>query len=125
MKWGISPSREMPHFFVYFSTRTIMVCLHFYSSLVAERRYPFIKRKVSIPTQEVKEIFKNLYSVFLYKISGVLLNATDNTIISVMIGTGMVGYYSNYSLITIQVTNLVNTVFYSLTASLGNLVVRE
>ena len=27
MKWGISPSREMPHFFVYFSTRTIMVCL--------------------------------------------------------------------------------------------------
>ncbi len=37
----------------------------------------------------------------------------------------MVGYYSNYSLITIQVTNLVNTVFYSLTASLGNLVVRE
>lgn len=27
MKWGISPSSEMPHFFVYFSTRTIMVCL--------------------------------------------------------------------------------------------------
>ena len=31
MKWGISPSREMPHFFVYFSTRTVMVCLHIFS----------------------------------------------------------------------------------------------
>jgi len=27
MKWGISPSSEMPHFFVYFSTRTVMECL--------------------------------------------------------------------------------------------------
>lgn len=98
---------------------------NFYSSYVAEKQYPFIKKHVSMPIKEVKEIFKNLYSVFLYKISGVLLNATDNTIISIMIGTGMVGYYSNYSIITLQVTNLVNTIFYSLTASLGNLVVRE
>ena len=29
MKWGISPSSEMPHFFVYFPTRTIMVCLRY------------------------------------------------------------------------------------------------
>lgn len=33
MKWGISPSREMPHFFVYFSTRTVMVCLRAYGVL--------------------------------------------------------------------------------------------
>lgn len=98
---------------------------NFYASWVAERQYPFIKKHVAMPLVEVKEIFRNLYSVFLYKVSGVLLNATDNTIISVMIGTGMVGYYSNYSLITTQLTTLVNTIFYSLTASLGNLVIKE
>lgn len=98
---------------------------NFYASYVAERQYPFIKKKVSMPRGEVKSIFQNLYSVFIYKVSGVLLNATDNTIISVMIGTAMVGYYSNYSMITTQVSGMVNTVFYSLTASLGNLVVRE
>lgn len=98
---------------------------NFYASWVAERQYPFIKKTVAMPFSEVKAIFKNLYSVFLYKISGVLLNATDNTIISVMIGTGMVGYYSNYSLVTTQLANLINTIFYSLTASLGNLVVKE
>lgn len=113
-------------YFIYLLIQVIFTySQNFYSSYVAEKKYPFIKKHVSMPIKEVKEIFKNLYSVFLYKISGVLLNATDNTIISIMIGTGMVGYYSNYSMITLQVTNLVNTIFYSLTASLGNLVVRE
>lgn len=113
-------------YFIYLLIQAIFTySQNFYSSYVAEKQYPFIKKHVSMPIKEVKEIFKNLYSVFLYKISGVLLNATDNTIISVMIGTGMVGYYSNYSMVTLQVTNLVNTIFYSLTASLGNLVVRE
>lgn len=113
-------------YFIYLLIQVIFTySQNFYSSYVAEKQYPFIKKHVSMPIKEVKEIFKNLYSVFLYKISGVLLYATDNTIISIMIGTGMVGYYSNYSMITLQVTNLVNTIFYSLTASLGNLVVRE
>lgn len=98
---------------------------NFYCSYIAQKQYPFINKKIKLPFKEVKEIFKNLYSVFLYKISGVLLNATDNTLISVLVGTGMVGYYSNYSLITTKVATLVNTLFYSLTASLGNLVVKE
>lgn len=114
------------NYFIYLLIQVIFTYTqNFYASWVAERQYPFIKKKIEMPLGEVKEIFRNLYSVFLYKISGVLLNATDNTIISVMIGTGMVGYYSNYSMITVQLTNLINTIFYSLTASLGNLVVKE
>lgn len=114
------------NYFVYLLIQVIFTyAQNFYSSYVAEKMYPFIKRHVTMPVKEIKGIFKNLYSVFLYKISGVLLNATDNTIISVMIGTGMVGYYSNYSMVTTQISSLVTTIFYSLTASLGNLVVRE
>ena len=85
--------------------------VNFYCSHVAEKQYPFIKEKVELPFSEVKEIFRNLYSVFLYKISGVLLNATDNTLISVLVNTSMVGYYSNYSMIITNVTNLINTLF--------------
>lgn len=114
------------NYFVYLLVQVIFTyAQNFYCSHVAERMYPFINQREKMPLGEVKEIFKNLYSVFLYKISGVLLNATDNTIISVMIGTGMVGYYSNYSMITMRLTALINTIFYSLTASLGNLVVKE
>jgi O-antigen/teichoic acid export membrane protein len=114
------------NYFIYLLVQVIFTYVqNFYCSYIAEKEYPFIKKKVSMPLNEVKEIFKNLYSVFLYKISGVLLNATDNTIISVFIGTGMVGYYSNYSMIVARLTTLINTIFYSLTASLGNLVVKE
>ena len=63
--------------------------------------------------------------MFLYKISSVLINATDNTLISVLIGTSYVGYYSNYTVIVSKLTTFVNTIFYSLTASLGNLIVKE
>lgn len=114
------------NYFVYLLVQVIFTYIqNFYCSHVASKMYPFINNKIKMPLKDIKEIFKNLYSVFLYKISGVLLNATDNTIISIMIGTGMVGYYSNYSMITARLTGLINTIFYSLTASLGNLVVTE
>lgn len=114
------------NYVIYLVIQVIFTYLqNFYCSYVAEKQYPFIKKRIELPFKEVKLIFQNLYSVFLYKISGVLLNATDNTLISVLVGTNMVGYYSNYSMITLNATNLINTVFYSLTASLGNLVVKE
>lgn len=96
-----------------------------YSSHIAEKMYPFVKEKVKLPWNEAKEVFKNIKSVFIYKISGVLLNATDNTLISIIIGTAAVGYYSNYTMITTKIAGFVNTLFYSLTASLGNLIVKE
>ena len=47
----------------------------------------------------VKLFFENLYSLLLYKISGVVINGTDNIIISKFIGIIWVGIYSNYLLI--------------------------
>lgn len=114
------------NYFIYLLIQvTFTYAQNFYASWVAEQQYPFIKKHVAMPLSEVSEVFRNLYSVFLYKISSVMINATDNLIISVMIGTGMVGYYSNYSLITGQLSSLTYTIFYSLTASLGNLVIKE
>ena len=98
---------------------------NFYASHVAKKNYPFIEKKVKLPKEDTKGIFKNIGSVFLYKISSVLINATDNTLISVLIGTSYVGYYSNYTVIVSKLTTFANTIFYSLTASLGNLIVKE
>lgn len=96
-----------------------------YCSHIAEKMYPFINEKIYLPWNETKAIFKNIKSVFVYKISSVLLNATDNTLISILIGTSMVGLYSNYTMLTTKIAGFVNTLFYSLTASLGNLIVKE
>ncbi len=98
---------------------------NFFNSYIAEKNYPYIKNKIKLPKKETKGIFSNIKSVFLYKISSVLITATDNTLISVIVSTTAVGYYSNYTIITNKIYNLVNTVFYSLTASIGNLIVKE
>lgn len=98
---------------------------NFWCSHVAEKLYPFIREKVELTREETSGIFSNLKSVFLYKVSGVLINATDNTLISMLVGTAMVGYYSNYSMIMTKISGFVNTLFYSCTPSLGNLIVSE
>lgn len=94
-------------------------------SLVADKKFPFIKENKILSNSEKKCIFNNIKSVFIYKISAVLINGTDNILISTIVGTVWVGYYSNYLIIINTINNLINMVFTSLTASVGNLIVTE
>lgn len=94
-------------------------------SLIATRKYPYIQDKVYLPAEETRGIFTNIRSVFIYKVSNVLITATDSTIISVMVGTAIVGYYSNYMLVVSKAVSLMTTAFTSVTSTLGNLIVSE
>ncbi len=95
------------------------------ASHIATKEYPFIKEKVELKKEDKKDIFSNIGSVFLYKVSSVLLNATDNLLISVIIGTLAVGYYSNYLMLQNKISLFYTLIFTSLTASIGNLIVKE
>lgn len=96
-----------------------------HKSRVADRYYPYLNKKVKLPRAITKGIFKDVGSAFIYKIANLLLTATDNTLISVLISTEMVGYYSNYSIIVGKLSGIVGTAFYSLITSLGNMIVKE
>lgn len=98
---------------------------NFYVSNIAEKKFPYIKHHDVLPKSEKKDIFANLGSVFLYKVSSVLMNSTDNIIISKYIGTVVVGYYSNYLTVVNSITSYVSIAFSSLTASIGNLIVKD
>lgn len=88
----------------------------------ANKMYPFIKdksyKKNCIDTQNIKE---NIKSVFLYRIGNVIMNNTDNILISIILGTVYVGYYSNYSLLVGTVATFINIIINSMMSSLGNL----
>lgn len=105
------------------------VAFSFITNIVASRKaeklYPYIKGKEALDNAEKKEIFSTIKSVFVFKLSSVLLNATDNTLISIIVGTAVVGYYSNYLMINTKLITLVSLVFSSVTASIGNLIVSE
>lgn len=98
---------------------------NFYMSRLASKHYPYLNRKIKLPKERTKGIFKDVGSAFLYKISNVLLTATDNTLISVLISTEMVGFFSNHQMIIGKLSSLVGTLFTSLIASLGNLIAKE
>ena len=114
------------NYFVYLTLQVIFTYgTNYYVSHQAEKLYPYINKKVTLKSNESKSIIKNVKSVFIYKLSGVLVTASDNTIISVLVGTVWVGYYSNYGLVVNQLINFFNTLFSSLSASVGNLVISE
>lgn len=77
---------------------------------------------VEIDKQEKKEIFNNVRSMFIYRISGVIMNNSTNIFISVFIGTIWVGYYSNYIMLITGITALLMIGISSVQASVGNLV---
>lgn len=90
---------------------------------IANRQYPFLKNKSLIDVTKVnnKEIIDNIKATFIYKISAVLTNNTDNILISIMLGTVYVGYYSNYYTLILYITSFISIVSTGILASIGDL----
>lgn len=93
----------------------------------ANKLYPMIKERnhATLSKKNKKLFFISLYSLFLYKISGIVINGTDNIVISIFIGVASVGVYSNYLLIISTLSTFLSYFFYSVTASVGNLNTKE
>ena len=96
-------------------------------SIQVNRTYQFLKEKTidKLSKKETKEIFKDVKALALSKISHVILNSTDNIIISSFVGFKWVGLLSNFTLITDAVTSMLCQITSSLTGSLGNFIAKE
>lgn len=81
--------------------------------------------KGDLSGEEKKDITNTIASGFVYKISGTLLNSTDNIIISSIIGTVWVGFLGNYMTIINGLSSFYSIIFTNLTAGIGNLVSTE
>ena len=88
-----------------------------------DKLYPFLREENQerLLKKDKTPIYKNLFGLSMYKISGTVLNSTDNIIISSFINIATVGLYSNYLLITNAIVGMMNLFFSSFTASIGNL----
>lgn len=115
------------NFLIYLSIQVLFTIVNnLVVSKKADSLYPFIKTSAyQLDQADKKSIFTNMKSIFLYKISGVLLNGTTNTFISVMVGTVWVGFFSNYNLVINTLNGFINILYASATASIGNVIIRE
>lgn len=96
-------------------------------SVRADKRYPYLKDKDAAPLteQEKKGIFSNIRAMLMHKIGAVIVNNTDNLLLSAFVGLASVGGYSNYYLLIGSVRQMLNQVYQGITASVGNLGVTE
>lgn len=92
------------------------------STRIADKKYPWIRlyEKEKLLKDERKPVFSNIFSIAQYKLGAVILNGTDNIIISAFIKTSYVGLYSNYNLIINAVSQIINQACGGLQATIGN-----
>lgn len=91
-------------------------------SYIATKKYPCIKRKNPPPLsmQEKKTLTRNIRALTIGKLSGLLVNNTDNIIITYFSGLAAVGYSSNYTMFSGLLNTLLNQLFTGISASVGN-----
>lgn len=95
-------------------------------SIIVDKKYTYLQEKAEkLSKTEVKKIFSQVYAMFLYRICNIVGVATDNLIISSSIGVLMVGLYDNYAMIVNVIQEILSSVLYAFTGSLGNLYVLE
>lgn len=89
----------------------------------ADRQFPYLKDKGKelLEPEERSTIFRNIKAMMLHKFGGILINNTDNLILSAMVGLASVGCYSNYYLVIGSIKQILDEVFLGIHASVGNL----
>lgn len=92
-------------------------------AIISLKMYPYIKANNvdKIKKTEIATMFKDVYAIFVVKLSSQLFNSTDNLFISAMFGTILAGYNSNYLMIINAMYGIINTIIYSFGSSVGNL----
>ena len=92
-------------------------------AIKANKMYPYLKEKnvTKLSKEESKNIFSNVKSLIVYKFGGVIMNGTDNILISSLINVETVGLCSNYVLIISAVKSVIVSALNGVTASVGNL----
>ena len=116
------------NYYVYLLVALVVNLLkHIYLSITADRMYPYINGKVTVPVSaDVKtRIIKNTKGVFLTRIADVVVKSTDSVLITMYVSLAVTGLYSNYQMVVVGVTTTVSMLFSSVTASIGNLCATE
>lgn len=103
------------------------ILMNLYLSHRVDQIYPFLRtaEKLYLSKDELHSLFVNVRAIAIYNGGYQLNRVLDTFLISIYIDTVTVGIYGNYLLLINACNSLLNIVFSSFSASLGNLVLQE
>lgn len=105
----------------------IFIIQNIYNGKIVNERYPYIKTKEKYEVDEETKgnLITNVKAIFLHNIGTYCVFGTDNLLISSFVGLKTVAFYSNYTMITTQLSSLLTPVLNGIGASVGNLIATE
>ena len=91
-------------------------------AFISKAKYKEVKLNIKPLDKSLeKKVFNDVKSLAVIQVTSALINFTDSLIISKILGIIIAGIYSYYAQIIVILTNLINMIFNSLGASIGNL----
>ena len=92
-------------------------------AIIANKNYRYLKEKGddTLSDDDKKTIKTNVSASMMHNVGGVLVNGTDNIIISRFVSFITEGIYTNYHLLSAAVDSVLAPIFQSATASFGDL----
>lgn len=94
---------------------------------IADIKYPFIREKnTGLPAKEIrKDIYDHIKAMAFHRFGSIFVFNTDNVIISMFVGLGTVGIYSNYKMVINNLKAVSDYIYNAIAASVGNAAVTE
>ena len=99
-----------------FQTVSANVYLMYY----VKRKYPFVDTHIKARKEDMKVVLLDTKDVVAGKLAVYVYMSTDNLIVSIFMGTGIVGILSNYKYISSAIKGLVNNAMITMQPLIGN-----
>lgn len=119
------------NFIIYLISQIVLAVLeNIVINIIVNKKYEYVRDlsdSENMPKELKKDITTKVKGLLFHKIGGFVVLGTDNIIISMTKGLGVVavGMYANYNMIIGQVKILFGNMINSLTASVGNLLIEK
>lgn len=91
----------------------------------ANKMYPDYKAIGKMPKEAVTKINNRIRDLFTMKVGQVIVSSADSIVISAFLGLSALAFYQNYYYVLTAVTGIMNVVFVSCTAGIGNSILTE
>lgn len=116
------------NYLIYLSVQVILALLEKVIVVhIVNKKYPYLSLNDAeeLTVSEKADIKQNVLALLFQKIGDVIVNATDNIIITKVLGLIIEGIYSNYYLITSNINILALSIINALVGSVGNFVAEK
>lgn len=94
-------------------------------AVLVNRLFPLYKPEGEIDSELKKSIIKKVKALIGTKLNTIVINATDNIVMSAFLGLTVIAIYGNYFLVMSSIMSFIGIVYSSMTAGLGNSLATE